>query len=158
MAKPRTIANLVSKNNEKEDKTLSKEEVKETKRIKIAGNAVVLTSKLKLDTIKKLEKYVPGALVLVSTEDNEEREIFRIATGKTGSISKYGVSFATADKDGFATITTNIPEDVTDKKVYVKDNFATILLMLKDIEAVAETTLAEFEADYAKLDEEIEEV
>ena len=157
MAKPRTIANLVSKNNEKEDKTLSKE-VKETKRIKIAGNAVVLTSKLKLDTIKKLEKYVPGALVLVSTEDNEEREIFRVATGKTGSISKYGVSFATADKDGFATITTNIPEDVTDKKVYVKDNFATILLMLKDIEAVAETTLAEFEADYAKLDEEIEEV
>lgn len=157
MAKPRTIANLVSKNNEKEDKTLSKE-VKETKRIKIAGNAVVLTSKLKLDTIKKLEKYVPNALVLVSTEDNEEREIFRVATGKTGSISKYGVSFATADKDGFATITTNIPEDVTDKKVYVKDNFATILLMLKDIEAVAETTLAEFEADYAKLDEEIEEV
>ena len=158
MAKPRTIANLVSKNNEKEDKTLSKEEVKETKRIKIAGNAVVLTSKLKLDTIKKLEKYIPNALVLVSTEDNEEREIFRVATGKTGSISKYGVSFATADKDGFATITTNIPEDVTDKKVYVKDNFATILLMLKDIEAVAETTLAEFEADYAKLDEEIEEV
>lgn len=158
MAKPRTIANLVSNNNEKEDKTLSKEEVKVTKRIKIAGNAIVLTSKLKLDTIKKLEKYVPGALVLVSTEDNEEREIFRIATGKTGSISKYGVSFATADKDGFATITTNIPEDVTDKKVYVKDNFATILLMLKDIEAVAETTLAEFEADYAKLDEEIEEV
>ena len=157
MAKPRTIANLVSKNNEKEDKTLSKE-VKETKRIKIAGNAVVLTSKLKLDTIKKLEKYIPNALVLVSTEDNEEREIFRVATGKTGSISKYGVSFATADKDGFATITTNIPEDVTDKKVYVKDNFATILLMLKDIEAVAETTLAEFEADYAKLDEEIEEV
>lgn len=158
MAKPRTIANLVSKNNEKEDKTLSKEEVKETKRIKIAGNAVVLTSKLKLDTIKKLEKYVPDALVLVSTEDNEEREIFRVATGKTSSISKYGISFATADKDGFATITTNIPEDVTDKKVYVKDNFATILLMLKDIEAVAETTLAEFEADYAKLDEEIEEV
>lgn len=157
MAKPRTIANLVSNNNEKEDKTLSKE-VKETKRIKIAGNAVVLTSKLKFDTIKKLEKYVPGALVLVSTEDNEEREIFRVATGKTGSISKYGISFATADKDGFATITTNIPEDVTDKKVYVKDNFATILLMLKDIEAVAETTLAEFEADYAKLDEEIEEV
>lgn len=157
MAKPRTIANLVSKNNEKEDKTLSKE-VKETKRIKIAGNAIVLTSKLKLDTIKKLEKYIPNALVLVSTEDNEEREIFRVATGKTGSISKYGVSFATADKDGFATITTNIPEDVTDKKVYVKDNFATILLMLKDIEAVAETTLAEFEADYAKLDEEIEEV
>jgi hypothetical protein len=158
MAKPRTIANLVSENNIKEDKVLSKEEVKETKRIKIAGNAIVLTSKLKLDTIKKLEKYVPNALVLVSTEKDEETEIFRIATGKVGSVSKYGISFATADKNGFATITTNIPEDVTDKKEYVKDNYATILLMLKDIEAVANTTLAEFEADYEKLDEEIEEV
>ena len=158
MAKPRTIANLVSKNNKKEDKTLSKEEIKETKRIKIAGNAIVLTSKIKFDTIKKLEKYVPNALVLVSTNEEEQKEVFRIATGKTGSISKYGIVFATANKDGFATITTNIPEEITEKKEYVKDNYALILAMLKDIEAVAETNLAEFEADYEKLDEEIEEV
>lgn len=158
MAKPRTIANLVSNNNKKEDKILSTETKKSEKRIKIAGNAFVLTSKLKLETIKKLEKYVKNALVIEEVNGEETNEIFKVMSGKVGSISKYGIVFATANKEGFATVTVTIPEDVTDKKEYIKDNFACALVMLKDVEDLANETLTEFEKEYAKLDEEIEEV
>jgi hypothetical protein len=156
MAKPKTIAEVISiKNSEnKENKQMAKAE----KRVKIAGNAVVLTSELKFETIKKLEKYNPDALCLVENRKDEEVEIFRIQTGAKASISKYGIVFATANKNGCANVTFMIPEDITDKVSYVKDNYATILLMLKDIEAVATVASAEFDEAYEKLNEEIEEV
>ena len=129
-----------------------------TKKIKIAGNAVVLTSKLKFATIQKMEKYNPAALVLVETRKDEDVEVFRIATGKIGSISKYGVVFSEADKDGYAIATVLLPENVEKKKEYIKDNFATVLFMLADLEDSVTTACAELEAAYAKLDDDIEEV
>ena len=53
----------------------TKPATKATKRIKIAGNAVVLTSKLKFATIQKMEKYNRDALCLVETKNDEENEI-----------------------------------------------------------------------------------
>lgn len=134
------------------------ENVSNTKRIKIAGNAIVLTSKLKFSTIQKMEKYNNDALCLVEVKNNEENEIFRISTGKTSSIGKYGITFMEADKNGNAVATVMLPEGVTDKKAYVKDNFGTTLFMLSELEAVVETACAELEAAYAELDKEIEEV
>lgn len=129
-----------------------------TKTIKIAGNAMVLTSKLKFETIQKMEKYNPNALCLVEVKNDEENEVFRIGTGKLSGINKFGITFAEADKDGFATATVLFPQNVTDKKTYIKDNFATALFMLKDLEDAVKTACAELEAAYAKLDNEIEEI
>lgn len=140
----------------KEATTLATEN--KTKRIKIAGNAVVITSTLKLEVIKKMEKYNPDALCLVEVKDNEENEIFRIATGKTSTISKFGITFMEANAEGFATATVMLPEGTTDKKAYIKDNFATALFMLKDLEDAVTTACAQLEAAYAKLDEDIMEV
>ena len=78
-------------------------------------------------------------------------------TGKLSSIAKHGIVFAEANKEGYAVATTLFPIGVTDKKEYIKDNFATVLFMLKDLEAVITTSCAELEAAFAKLDEEIEE-
>ena len=130
----------------------------EVKRIKIAGNAVVLTSKLKFATIQKMEKYNPNALCLTETKKDEEIEIFRIATGKTSSIGKYGITFMEANKDGYAIATILLPENTTDKKAYIKDNLGNAIFMLTDLEALVETACAELEAAYDKLDTEIEEV
>ena len=130
----------------------------EVKRIKIAGNAVVLTSKLKFATIQKMEKYNPSALCLTETKKDEEIEIFRIATGKTSSIGKYGITFMEANKDGYAIATILLPENTTDKKAYIKDNLGNAIFMLTDLEALVETACAELEAAYDKLDTEIEEV
>lgn len=155
MAKPIKVSEKEFKKitNTEEQKT-----VKTTKRIKIAGNAIVLTSKLKFATIQKMEKYNPDALCLVEIKNDEENEIFRIATGKTSSISKFGITFMEADKKGNATATVLLPEGVTDKKEYIKDNFATALFMLSDLEDAVNTACAELEAAYAKLDADIEEV
>lgn len=128
------------------------------KRVKIAGNAVVLTSKLKFATIQKMEKYNNNALCLVEIKGDEEIEIFRIATGKTSAISKYGVTFMEANKDGFAVATVLLPENVADKKAYIKDNYGSVIFMLNDLEDAVVTACAKLEADFEKLDNEIEEV
>ena len=130
----------------------------EVKRIKIAGNAVVLTSKLKFATIQKIEKYNPNALCLTETKKDEEVEIFRIATGKTSSIGKYGITFMEANKEGYAIATILLPENTADKKAYIKDNLGNAIFMLTDLEALVETACAELKAAYDKLDTEIEEV
>lgn len=135
------------------------EKVKETKRIKIAGNAYVLTSKLSLDTIKKMERLDNNALCLVE-EDAEgfTQEIFRIQSGKLASVSKFGIVFAEADADGNAIVTQLLPDGIADKKTYVKENLASIIFMLDALEAVVNTRSAELEAAYAQLDKDIEEV
>ena len=127
------------------------------KTIKIVGNAMVLTSKLKLATIKKMEKYNNKALCLIEVNGDEENEIFRIMSGKLSSIATHGIVFAEEDKAGNAVATILFPTGVENKKEYIKDNFATVLFMLKDLEAAIETSCAELEAAFAKLDEEIEE-
>ena len=128
------------------------------KRIKIVGNALVLTSKLKFATIQKMEKYNRDALCLVEVKNDEENEIFRIGTGKVSAIGKYGVTFMEADKDGFATATVLFPEGTTNKREFIKDNFATALFMLNDLEDAVNTACAELEAAYEALDKDIEEV
>lgn len=143
--------------NKQMEKILGTANVATPKMIKIVGNAMVLTSKLKFETIQKMEKYNSKALCLVEITKDEENEIFRIATGKLSSISKNGIVFAEANKAGYAVATTLFPTDVTDKKEYIKDNLATVLFMLKDLEAAIETSCAELEAAFDKLDEEIEE-
>lgn len=128
------------------------------KRVKIAGNAMILTSTLKFATIQKMEKYNNNALCLVELNKDEEVEVFRINTGKFSGVSKYGITFAEVNKDGYAVATILFPEGVTDKKAYIKDNFGTTLFMLADLEAAVETACAELEAAYAQLDDDIEEV
>lgn len=125
--------------------------------VKIVGNALILTSKLKFDTLKKIEGNNNNALCLLDSDKEDAEEIFRIATGKVSSISKYGIVFGEKTADGFARATILLPEDVTDKKTFVKENFGKCIFMLKDLEDVVETIAAKLEADYAKLDEEIEE-
>lgn len=127
-------------------------------KVKIAGNAFVLTSKLKLETIKKMEKYNPAALCLVERRNDEDIEIFRISSGKLASISKYGIVFSEANKDGFATATVLLPEGIDNKKEWIKDNYATALFMLRDLEDLVTTACAELDAAYAELDKYIEEV
>lgn len=141
------------------EKTQSQTSVKTVtpKRIKIAGNALILTSKLKFATIQKMEKYNRDALCLTEYRNDEEVEVFRIGTGKASAIGKYGITFLEANKEGYATATVLLPENVTNKREYVKDNFATALFMLNDLEDAVNTACAELEAAYEKLDKDIVE-
>lgn len=133
---------------------------KSTKKFKIAGNALIITSKLQLDTVLKMEKFNKDLLCLAETKNDEIRELFRISAGKVSTLSKYGITFAAKDKDGNATATILLPDNVAyDKRVeYVKETYGSALLMLAELEDAIATAAAEIEAAYNKLNEEIEEV
>ena len=76
-------------------------------KIVIAGEAVVVTSAIKLEDLRKVAKYRPDALVLKGGEDGKE-PIFRIGVcSGTGKINKYGAEFGaeTHDDAKLATIT-----------------------------------------------------
>jgi hypothetical protein len=136
---------------------LKKENKKMANKVTIVGNAFVLTSSIKLETIKKLEKYNSDALVVCTRKEDEIVEVFRVMSGKKGSICNAGVVFATANKDGFATVTDTIPENVKDKKQWVKDHYANVLFMLKGLESTIDDMEADIDKAFAELDEMIEE-
>ena len=68
-------------------------------KIVIAGDAVVITSALKLEDIKTIAKYNPKALTLMGGEDGKE-PIFAIGvTNGPGSINDVGASFGRESYD-----------------------------------------------------------
>ena len=73
-------------------------------KVKTMGQAIVVVSEVKLDDIKKIEKYRPEALVLKGGEDGKE-EIFRIGTG-AGKINTY--ADITIYVDGSFDVATNV--------------------------------------------------
>ena len=132
-------------------------EKKATPRVKILGNAFVITSKLKFENIKKMEKLSNETLCLVEIEkDDTINEVFRISTGKVASISPYGITYNEANTEGYAIATSTFPADVTDKKAFIKDNLAKVMLMLDELEMHVAEDLVKLEKRYEELDKDIE--
>lgn len=132
-------------------------EKKTTARVRILGNAFVITSKLKFENIKKMEKLSNETLCLVEIEkDDTINEVFRISTGKVASISPYGITYNEANTEGYAIATSTFPADVTDKKAFIKDNLAKVMLMLDELEAHIAEDLVKLEKRYEELDKDIE--
>ena len=76
-------------------------------KITIAGDAAVVTSAMKLEDIKTIEKYRPKELVLKGGEDGKE-PIFAVGTTNgAGNINAFGASFGdeTRDDEKLACIT-----------------------------------------------------
>jgi len=121
--------------------------------IKIAGGAAALVSGMKLEDIRLLEKYRPKAL---SLREGDE-EVFKVSTGDTGSVSKYGVCFAAATRDEarLAEFTLNIPAAVTDAKEFAVDKIGPAVLMLNKVEAQATEALTGLSEELARVRETI---
>ena len=128
-------------------------------KITIAGEAIVVTSSLKLEDIKKVEKYRPKALYLMGGEDGKE-PIFRVSAPKRGegSINKVGAEFVdtTHDDDKLACITMIFTgESGEDIKEAVADEIGVAILNLNKIEAAIPGVLREIEAEKASVMENI---
>lgn len=126
-------------------------------KIVIAGDAVVVTSSLKLEDIRKVEKYNPKALYLMGGEDGKE-PIFRVGTAKKGTIGEYGVEFAseTHDENKLASITIANPYTGPDIKEAVAEAYGPIIMNLNKVEAAIPDVLAAIEADKAAVLENIQ--
>ena len=119
-------------------------------KIKVINNAVVLSTKLSLEEIRKLEKYAPQALAITSKEEDEE--LFRIATNHGQSaISEYGILFANETQNKHAVITDIIPEYIAENKevreTYLKDKYFTITKYVNTIEKQAAEALKQLDTE-----------
>lgn len=74
-------------------------------KIKIFGDALIITSALKEQEIKTVEKFCPEMLVLKETIDEKPQAIFALRLGTAGSFNKNGVIFDGKDQEGFACVT-----------------------------------------------------
>jgi len=122
-------------------------------KIKSAGGAAALVSGLKLEDIRLLEKHRPRALALYDGDN----VTFRVSTGDTGSVSKFGVCFAGATRDeaGLAEHTLMMPADVKDAKEFAVEQIGVAVLQLNCVETQAKTTLAEVKAELQQVREAV---
>lgn len=122
-------------------------------KLSILGNAVVVTSAVKLEDIRTIEKYNRDALILKEDIEGKKVPVFGVATGSTGEINQNGATFADATRDDnkFAQITLctcleNITGDVKD---WAADKFGKALTRLNQLEATIPTVLEQISADKA---------
>ena len=122
----------------------------------IAGSSAVLKSAIKLETMKKLEKYAPEALC---KRDDKERLTFKVgvASEGTGIIAAKGVFFApvTHDADGRATVTLVIPTYVKDAKEWAAETLAHVYNELTSMEASMSAASTKVDEDKQAMMEQI---
>lgn len=124
-------------------------------KITIAGQAVVVTSAIKLEDIKTIKKYRPDALTLKGGEDGKE-PIFSISVCNSGdgNINRYGVEFshATHDEAKLATVTIVHPYgDDVDIKSVVADTIGAYVLNLNKLEETLPSVMNEIAAEKARI-------
>lgn len=123
---------------------------------KIHGAAAVVTSTIKVETIKILKKFKPNATKLVDPETKDE--VFAVGFGPNPSFSSYGVVFNGQSEDGFAQVTLQIPADLDDekKKTLVANNFGYGLLNLNKLETQIADIMEETAGEFAAINASIE--
>lgn len=127
-------------------------------KISVAGNAVVVTSSLKLEDIKKVEKYRPAALTLMGGEDGKEPLYAIASTNGEGSINKNGASFGAETRERkLATLTMIAPRAAVegDIKEYIADYFGESLDYLKELEESIPAVIEEIDNSRGRVIESI---
>ena len=122
-------------------------------KITIAGDAVVVTSAMKLEDLRTISKYRPNALTLMGGEDGKE-PVFAISViknGLAGEINKYGASFGseTHDDEKLATITMTACVAEGDIREVVADHIGSAIINLTKLEETLPAVLDEIAAEKA---------
>jgi len=125
---------------------------------KILGTAVTITSAVKVADFKTLAKFKPAALALTEVVDGVKEEKFSVALGASPSVTKYGIVFDSANTDGYAEVTLQIPASIAadKRKEYVADTYGYALLNLNQLEGQIAEVMAETEADFIAINDGIE--
>lgn len=129
-------------------------------KINVNGNAIVITSAVKLEELKTISEYSPKSLKLFGGENGKE-ELFAIGvTSGSGSISAFGASFGGTARDGsgHATITLvddSIPTDEDAAKAYIEKKVGGAVRQINKIEAGLTDVLDGIRADRVAIMESI---
>lgn len=118
--------------------------------IKIAGDAVVVTSSMKFEDLQLIKKYRPKALSLKGGEDGKQT-IFSILVGThgTGDINEVGATFcgATHDEEKLAVITMGLNGVTGDIKEAIADQIGYPVMNLNKLEALLPAVVEEIRAE-----------
>lgn len=130
---------------------------------RILGTSVTITSTIKVKDLKTLAKFKPAALKLTETVGSVKEEKFSVALDTnpiTPSVTKYGIVFNSENADGYAEVTLQIPASIAadKRKEYVAETYGYALLSLNELESQIAKVLAETEADFIAINDNIEEV
>ena len=125
--------------------------------VKKFGEAVVITSGMKLEDIKKIAKYKPEALTLYSEgEDKEPLFCVGVAQNSAGTISKFGIEFGGTSEEGYAQVTTVYTGPEENVREALADSIGPQVVMLSKLEETFPDVLAQIDADIAEIMESIE--
>lgn len=127
-------------------------------KIVIAGDAVVITSALKMEDLKTLEKYRPESMILY---DEEKSPVFRIGIAScTGSIGAYCAEFngASHDENGYATLTMMLSQGEGDARERVAEIVGSAIIKLDELEEKLFPVLHEVQHERDRVLEKIEVV
>lgn len=121
-------------------------------KMKKFGEAVVITSEVKLEDLRKVAKYRPKDLILFGGEDGKE-PIFGVGLSKSryGRIDKQSVEFGGCDENGFAQVTLTYDGPADDVKAQLADSYGPQLMMLSKIEEGITASIAQIDADVAAI-------
>ena len=129
------------------------------KRVQILGDAAIITSKLKLETILKLQARNDKVLCLAKQDqDGFIEEFFRVEASSVGTLSQVGITFTSKNKKGLAQTTVKIPNGVENKKRFIVEEFGAALCMLEQVEEQAIEAEKVLDKMYADLEKQIVEV
>lgn len=119
-------------------------------KITVMGDAVVITSALKLEDLANIAKYRKKSLILKGGEDGKE-PIFGICVkeGSVGSIDANGAVFGRADTNGKAMITLVKTGDPATVKARLADELGGALMNLNKLESQLAGVVSEIAADKA---------
>lgn len=118
-------------------------------KVTIFGNAAVITSTMKSEDIKTIQKYHPEALVL---KDEDGDEYFRVGVGTRGNVNVYGVTFdgETRDEAKYATLTLAVsPDDGENIIDCIEDEIGNALANLNKVERGAAAVLEQIREERA---------
>ncbi len=127
-------------------------------KITIAGDAVIITSALKLEDIRTIEKYRPESLTLMGGDFGDE-PVFAICTTEgPGEINEHGASFsgATRDDEKLACITMCLEdegtgEDDRDIREQVADCIGSAIINLNRLENLLPDVLTDIKSEKAEV-------
>lgn len=125
-------------------------------KVKVLGDAMVVTSGLRAEDIKKISKQQPASLKLYDEETKDE--VFAIGFAETASVTEHGVCFDGTNAEGNAIATIKLPAgmDAEKKTKYITEKYGTVLGNLNFAEERISLKIEEFNTNMAEVANNIE--
>lgn len=121
-------------------------------KVKIVGKAVVVTSAIKMEDLRKIKKYAPDALIL--KDEASGNPVFGIGTGGMGVLNSKGAEFngVSHDGQGLATITMTLDiGEQEDAKEVVTEILGVPLMKLNELEGKLPAVISGLNEQAAKI-------